>query len=546
MAAFRADLRSGWRIARVEVRRSVRWYFGQPRAKLSLALLMLFFGAMLLFGAVPVAYALGRTDRVEEQFPLLTAFRQQTTVLLGGLLVLFAFRTVERGGRVDAEPFVLTSTTPRAVVVGVVTAEAIRLLLWLGVPTLLVLAAFAAGAQTPAVVPAFAIGIAPMLAFAAVAGYGLGIGLLYVGRYVPLPSSIKTVLYPLAFVVLIVGSQVVPRLLLDGDLPVSLAPLERALLRSPLAAYADVFLLGTPVARPLSLTAVAGLGAFLAGVPLGATAVGRLAARFWTTEPSRTRFGGSATPAATTPTTVPRPFAWRKSGRIAWHYLRSGLRAPQRFAHLAFLLFAFAPVATSFVESGAFAYVFGLGASIVFGALLAGAAFGLNPFGDEQRALPLLLLTATPPKRFVRGRLVAGVTLCLPFTAGIPFAFAAIGPLSLADAAPYVAVGLVLAVLSAAWAVGLGTAFPRYESRKVYGVESVVPSFLVLFGHNAAVGILGIVALVLTGIGHGTGALTSGSVLVGLAVALLVLSGTAFGSYVYAVRRYRAHDLDRD
>lgn len=545
MSELRTDLRYGWRIARVEVRRSIRWYFQQPRAKISLALLVLFFGSMLLFGVVPAAYAVGTTVRVDHQFPLLTAFRQQMTVLLGGLIVLFALRTVERLGHIDAEPFVLTTTTSRAVVFGLVTAETIRLLIWFGLPTLLVLAAFAIGAQTPAVIITSVIGFAPIVAFAAVTGYALGIGLLYVGRYVPLPSSVKTVLYPLAFVVAIVGSQVVPRLALEGALPFSLAPIERALLRSPLAAYADIFLLGTPVARPLSLVTLVVLGAFLAGVSLGSTAAGRLATRFWTTEPSN-RIDSSAAPATTTPTAVPRPFAWRQSGRIAWHYLRSGLRSPRRFVHLVFLLFVLGPVISSFVGSGQFAYVFGLGASIVFGAVLAGATFGLNPLGDEQRVLPLLLLTATPPKRFIRGRLVAGFTMCLPFTVGIPFGIAVLGPQSIADTAVFVSVGLVIAFVSAMWAVGLGTMFPKYESRTVYGVESVIPSFLVLFAHNAAVGILGIGSLVLTGIALSRGLRAGWPVLGGIAVVLLVLSGTALGAYVYAVRRYRAHSLEYD
>lgn len=543
MAELRDDLRCGWRIARVEVRRSIRWYFQQPRAKIGLALLLLFFGSMLLFGVIPAAYTLGTTVRIEQQFPLLAAFRQQMTVLLGVLIVLFVFRTVERLAHIDGEPLMLTTTTPRAVVIGLLTAETIRLLIWFALPVLLVVAAFAIGAQTLVVVVTIPIGLAPVVAFAAVTGYLLGIGMLYVGRYVPLPSSVKTILYPLAFVVAIVGSQVVPRLALEGNLPFSLAPIEQTLLQSPLAAYADVFLLGTPVARPLSLTTGVVLGVLLAGVLLGFTAAGRLATRFWTTDTSdQIRTSGETT--ATTPTSVPRPFTWLKSGRITWHYLRSGLRSPRQFIHMVFLLFAFAPIIASLVESPDLAYIFGLGGSIVFGALLAGSAFGLNPFGDEQHVLSLLLLTATPPKQFARGRLVAGLTMCLPFVVLIPFAIAVVGPQSIVETGVFVSVGLVIAVVSAMWAVGLGTMFPRYESRKMYGVESVVPSFLVLFGHNAAVGILGVVSLVLTGIALDQGVPTSGLVLSGTAIAILVLSGTALGAYVYAVHQYRAYPLD--
>ncbi|HMB49389.1 MAG TPA: hypothetical protein VKM69_01885, partial [Natronoarchaeum rubrum] len=208
MTELRSDLRTGWRIARVEVRRSARWYFQQPRAKIALALMALVFGSMVVFGVVPAAHVMGTTVRVEEQFPLLATFRQQMTVLVAGLIVVFALRTVERLAHIDGEEMMLTTTTPRAVVVGLLTAETIRLLLWLAPPTLLVVAAFAIGAQTPAMIVTVPFGIGPVVAFAAVTGYLLGIGMLYVSRYVPLPSSVKTVLYPLGFVVLILGSQI--------------------------------------------------------------------------------------------------------------------------------------------------------------------------------------------------------------------------------------------------------------------------------------------------------------------------------------------------
>ncbi len=544
MTELRSDLRTGWRIARVEVRRSARWYFQQPRAKIALALMALVFGSMVVFGVVPAAHVMGTTVRIEEQFPLLATFRQQMTVLVAGLIVVFALRTVERLAHIDGEEMMLTTTTPRAVVVGLLTAETIRLLLWLAPPTLLVVAAFAVGAQTPAMIVTVPVGLGPVLAFTAVAGYLFGIAALYVSRYVPLPSSVKTVLYPLGFVVVILGSQIVPRLALDGNLPFSLAPIQRALLQSPLAAYADVFLLGTPVARPLSVTALAVLGVFLAGVPIGFTVAGHLATRFWTTDtsvdaPSRD------VPAESTPTTVPRPFAWSKSGRIGWHYLRYGLRSPQQFVHLIVFLFAFAPVASTLAEAPDLAYLFALGGSVIFGALLAGSAFCLNPFGDEQRTLPLLLLTETQPSRFVRGRIVAGTTASVPFVVAIPLAVVTIGPPSFVDGAAFVAVGLVLAVLSAGWAVGLGTLVPMYESRTMYGVETVVPSLPVLLGHGFAVGSLGIVSLVLTGIALSQGVPASVPVLGGAGLALPLLVGSACVAYVYAVRQYRAYGIER-
>lgn len=542
MAGLRADVRTGRRIARAEVRRSIRWYFQQPRAKIALALVVLFFGSIVVFVAVPTAYELGRILRVDDRFPLLSGLRRQMTVLVGVLTALFALRTVERLAHIDGEPLILTTTTPRAVVIGLLTAETARLFLWLGVPAGLVVAAFVVGAQTPLMVVTVPLGLAPVLAFAATAGYLLGIGTLYLSRFVPLSTSIKTIVYPLGFILLIVGSQVVPRLALAGDLPVSLAPLRAALLRSPFAAYADLFLLGTPVAQPLSLTAGVVFAGLLAWLPVGVTLAGRLAARFWTTDTSEHARSEAAATGAT-PTSVPRPFAWWPAGRIGWHHLRAGARSPRQFVHLVFLVFAFAPVVSSLVDSSGLAWLFALGGSILLGAILAGSAFGLNPFGDDQSVLPLLLVTETPPKRFVRGRLVAGLSVCLPMVVGLPAVIAFVGPQSLVETGVFVGVGLGLAGLSAAWAIGLGTLFPKYETQTLYGVETVVPSFLVLFGHNAAVGLLGIVSLILTGITLDHGLPGSMPLVGGGVLVVLLLVGTAVGAYVYAVRQYRTYDL---
>jgi ABC-2 type transport system permease protein len=101
--------------------------------------------------------------------------------------------------------------------------------------------------------------------------------------------------------------------------------------------------------------------------------------------------------------------------------------------------------------------------------------------------------------------------------------------------------------MSAAWAVGLGTAYPKYESQKMMGVDSVTPSHLVLLGHNFAVGIVGPIVLVLTGFGllslsHGSS--ISGLYIGGAVVCVVILAVSAIGAYVYAVRRFRSHTLD--
>lgn len=84
---------------------------------------------------------------------------------------------------------------------------------------------------------------------------------------------------------------------------------------------------------------------------------------------------------------MPRPFMWWKLGRIAWHYPQSGLRSPRQFIHMVFLLSAFVPITASLVEPPDLVYIFGLGGSIIFGALLAGSAFGLSGRTGANRSM---------------------------------------------------------------------------------------------------------------------------------------------------------------
>jgi hypothetical protein len=314
---------------------------------------------------------------------------------------------------------------------------------------------------------------------------------------------------------------------------------------SPLAAYGDVLLLGSPAGEPVSATGLAVLVGFVAAVPVGLTATASVASSFWTTEAPRS--GGGSSPAGTvpaSPTTVPRPFRATKATRIGWHYLRSGVRAPRQFAHLLFLAFMVAPAGSTLLESPEFVYLFAVGASVLFGAVLAGSAFALNPLGQDRSVLSLLFLTATPPRRFVQGRLVAGLTVGLPLAVGGPVVAALLGPPTLLDALGFAAVGALLTATSATVAMALGTAFPRFESRNMYGVEAVTPSTIALLVHNMGTLVTGLVALVVTGIALGEG-LGAGTLVFGaLGVTVVVVLAVGAGSYYYAVRRFRGYTVE--
>lgn len=544
LSTFSNDLRDGLDIAVMEVRRSFRKYFKQPRRKFALAALVLVFGSMLLLGGVPTAYSLGQTVQIEQRFPFLPIIRQLLPVFIIVLIFSFLSRTIEQIAHIDSEDLMLTTTTPRAVVIGLLSAEIVLYIVWFGLPVLLLCGAFAVGVGTIAPLVTVPLALVPILLFSGVYGYITGIASLHISRYLPIPSQIKTIVYALLFLVAIIVPQVLIGLSFSNGIPSWLTSIGHALLVSPFAAYVDFILIGTPVASPISLDAILVLVGLLVCVPIGFTVASRLATQFWLTETAHRRglIGGDSE-AGMKPTRVARPFAWSRSGRIAWHYLRRGTRSPQQFVHLMFILPAVAPLISMLFGSSSIIYIFVLGGSIILGAILAGAAFGLNPFGDEQTTLPLLLVTTTPPQQFVRGRIIAGLVVGLPFVVVIPFLVVVISSQSVLDVFVYVLIGIGLSLTSAAWAVGIGTAYPTYESREVWGTDSVIPSTLAMVVHEFAVAIGSLISLVFTGL-----ALSQNSslniYLGGVVVCLVIFAVSGIGAYVYAVRRYRSHTLD--
>lgn len=545
VSQFRDDLRDGLDIAIMEVRRSFRGYFQQPRRKFALAALLLIFGSMLLLGGVPTAYSLGQTVRIEQRLPFLTTIRQLLPLFIVGLAFLFVSRTFEQIAHIDREDLMLTTTTPRAVVIGLLSAEMMLYIVWFGLPVLLLCGAFAVGAGTIAPLVTVPLALVPILLFSSIYGYIIGISSLHISHYLPIPSQIKTIVYALFFLFIFIVSQVLVRQLFSEGLPSWLASIGHMLLVLPFSAYVNFFLMGTPVGSPITIDAIVVLVGLIGSVPVGFTVASRLATRFWLTETEHRRglLDGDSE-AGMKPTRVARPFAWSRSGRIAWHYLRRGARSPQQFAHLMIIVPAAAPLFSSLFTQHSIVYIIILGGSIILGAILAGATFGLNPFGDEQTTLPLLLVTTTPPQQFVRGRIIAGLAVSIPFVVVVPFLVAIVGPLSVLDVFVYVLIGIGLSVTSAAWAVGIGTAYPIYESREMWGTDSVMPSTLAMLVHEFIVAIGGLISLVLSGLALAQDSSLLDLYIGGVVVCLVIFAISGSGAYVYAVRRYRAHTLN--
>ncbi|MFB6255779.1 MAG: hypothetical protein ABEH58_03470 [Haloplanus sp.] len=533
---LRRDLRHGVRIARAEYVRSLRGYVRSKRRLAGLLIAALFLGGNLLV-TLPTAYVLGRTARAVDAIP---GFAPATTTVPVVLVALATLRTLERIGRIDAHELVLTTVHPRAVVLGLVGAEFARLVTWFGVPTAAVVAAFTLGLGSPVLPLSAALVALPLVAWAAVWGYAVGISGLRLLRRLPGARRVLKAVGIVAMLVVVVAAQFAGRYLVaDG------AALTRAvstLTIPPIVDYAALAFVGTPLARPPSAGALSVLVALLALTPVGLAVATHGASRLWLTDaPVR-----DASSAATTPAgqfAVPRPFAWRKVGRIAWAQLVRARRHPQDLAHLVVALFFLGPLGTTLAESSGDALgALVAGAGVGVGAYLAGATFGLNPLGDDRPQLPVLLLTATPPRTLVRGRTLAGLAVGLP-VAGLGAMASVLLGLPPLYAVGFALVGAGICVAAAAFAVGLGAAYPVYEERAFWGTETVVPSTLVMLTYIVVVGVwtaLGLIATWFLLAGH---LVVTPVLLVALGAYLALTAAVSYGSYRYAIRRYRRYTV---
>jgi ABC-2 type transport system permease protein len=533
----RRDLRHGLRIGRAEFVRSARRYVGERRRLIGLGFVLLFFGGNLLL-SLPTAYAVGRTA---ESLAAVPYFEPAATVVPVGLVGIAALRTLERIGGSDEEALLLTTVHPRAAVLGLVLSEVGRLAAWFGLPLAAVLVAFALGLGSPTLPLVVALVAVPMVCWAAVWGYAAGLALLRVVRWLPGAGRVLTAGGVLGMLALIVGSQFVGRYVVETER--SLRALAGTLTVAPVADYVALAFVGTRLGVPPAPGAVAVLGLLVATTPAGVAVATRQATRLWFTD-APVREDASEGASSLGDVAAPAPFAWAKAGRVAWGLLVRGVRNPAEFGHLVMVLFFAGPLATTLVRSSGDALgVLVAATGVGLGTYLSGATFGLNPLGDDRTQAPLLLLTPTAPRAFVRGRVLAGLAVGLPVAVLVALASVLLGT-GPADAVAFAAVGVGTSVAAALFAVGLGAAYPIYEEREFWGTETVVPSTLVMMVYVFVVGGGTVVALVLTWFGV-AGALSVTPVVVGgVTLYLLVTLGVSCGSYRYAVRRYRRYTLD--
>ena len=106
---------------------------------------------------------------------------------------------------------------------------------------------------------------------------------------------------------------------------------------------------------------------------------------------------------------------------------------------------------------------------------LAGATFGLNPFGDEGAVLPATLTGGISGGAFVRGLALPGLVAGLPLTVALTLAAGWFSPYTTAELAGLASLGCVLVAAAVGLAPAIGMRIPRFSTFSVRGSRDVVP-----------------------------------------------------------------------
>ncbi|MEM4782073.1 MAG: hypothetical protein QXG03_11015 [Halalkalicoccus sp.] len=530
-------------IARTELRRSGR-ALRSNRYQLvaTIAVSLLFFGPLLVFGSLG-ARALGETLAAGGELGVepLAVVRAGVAGIWALVVFFVASRAVGKTAAPDEPAAILTAVPVSSALAGRLLAETVLVGLWVVVPALLIAGAFALGAGTPLVVVTTALALAFVLASAVPTGYLLGLGIRHLLTVVPVLARYKTAVGIVAFglyfgAIAFAESLFADLLALVGRLPVGWL--------ADLAAVGTVGI-GPSFARAGAAVALAiGLGALATAGSI------RLADRHWFADPAR-----ESRPTARRESSGRRFSAvdrllsaqTRAVARVVWLRAR---RSPIRLLYAAYPLFGlviFANDLAALVE-----YLPPVLALYVIWA--AGAAFALNPLGDQAGALAATLTTPVSGERVVRGHLVVGAAVFVPLglLAGVGTALAVGYPI---ERAALLGAASTLGVIGAlALASGIGATFPRFGAVRLSGShEAVMPSKSAFAVYSLAIGLAvaalalvasegvrTVIALLATGLILDRFSLSIGpdALLTAGVIGLCCLLALPPAAYVHAVRRF--------
>lgn len=482
--SYRPSVAHSGLIARTELRRRWRALRGKnPLQLLALAVVCLF-GLLFVAAAAFLASAAGGRIAAGDAAGVLSLARPAAAGAWAFIALTVAARAFQNA-EIDNADGMLTTVPHRDVMGGLLLAEFATY----GGPMLAVLAAiaaaFAVGSGSAFGGLGVFVGASGVVLLGFLVGFDLGLATKTLLGRSAFVSDHKAALGAVAMLAYLgaIATDAFGRVV--GEAVVALG-------RTPLAWFADLAL--APVADVrLRAAAAAVLAAAVATPALIAVAVA-VAERAWYADPPA-RDDGGAEPtrgvadrralalADRLPSAVSRPTAVvaAKSWLRAW-------RAPIKLSYGLYPLFVFYVPASGALRGD------GLGATAVvlpatvalYGAWLTGAAFTLNPLGDEGAVLPVTVTTGASGAQLIRGQVLAGALAGAPLTVVGTLAAGALVSFPPVATVLTAALGALLGVGAAATAAGVGVAFPKFETSNVgWSREAVVPSLWAFVVYSA-------------------------------------------------------------
>lgn len=479
-------------------------------------------------------------------------------VAVFGLLlsVVVVVRAVgQRGTLVNAEG-VLTAVPTREALVGLLVAEYAYVLLWLAGPTFGVGIGLAVGLGTPWPVLTVPAGVAALGVAVVAVGYPVGLGIRHFVTRFAFVARHKGGLIVAVFLVYFAS-------IVTGSLNRVVVALFDPLQQSPTGWYADLLVFGFPGVGATPLRAVGSVGVTAVLAVAGVAAGTRLADAHWFSDPALA--GEDENESKTTVTDSAKrglerrlaPSLGVSTAALVVLTWRRAARAPLKLLYAAYpLLFVVGWIA-DIVQTGEVPPFLAVG-TLVFVTWAAGVIFTLNPLGDQGAGLPPTLLSRVDGRRFVHAHLVASLAVAVPAGVVLTAGAVLLSPLESTTRLLLVAATPPLMVVASALSVGLGMAFPRFQTVSVTrSVKTVIPSvlaFLLFTLHllattaSAAVvydePIRGLAASVLGWLLPASLRVDPGTLYGVAAVALAVLVVFPVVSYRYAIRRFDRYTME--
>ena len=498
-------------IARTELRRKRRALAGRSRWQLVIVALSALFFLLPVAAVTFGAYVLGEglhTGAIDLPLSLLRGG-------VGGVVLFVAFiagsRTVQTSGTLDRAAGVLTAVAHRDAVAGLLLTE-LGLFLAVGtLPTLAIAVAFAVGANAPMSAVPVVVAALGIILLGVVLGYSLGLVVKIAFARSPILAKHKSAIGALVFIAYF-------GVAFTGSFNSAFAPVLGVLERSPVGWFVDLTLVNSPGVAVDIVRAAGAVCTVVAGVPLLVGVSVLLAERLWFSEsvqPSVERDEGASF-ASTTGPSSPETNAKATLGtrstlstrlfgelvsqpvlRIAQKNWRRARRAPLKLWYAAYPLllvgFQIGPIFdTGRVPGWLVLFI------AICGAWATGAAFGLNPFGDEGAVLPLTLTSSVSGRQYLAGTVLSGVAAGVPVTIVATAGLGVLSPLSPPEIAGVAALGVVLCVGASVLAAGVGSLYPNFEetniTRNRTAVRPSIMAFLVYTMGLFGVGLPGVVA----------------------------------------------------